>query len=150
MRIKIKIILTFTLTGLLLNVNIVEAQNIGINTDDPDNSALLEVSSTNKGILIPRLTTAERNDIPSPAIGLIIYNISTDKFNFWDGDSWEKINDKFISSVIGNGPHDNGGMSINNADHPPDPSAMLDINSYGTDKKGLLIPRTVPGAINSP
>jgi len=48
---------------------------VGVNTDNstPDPSAMLDVKSTNKGILIPRLTLAQRNAIANPAGGLMIY-----------------------------------------------------------------------------
>jgi len=47
----------------------------GINTDgsDPNNSAMLDVKSSVKGVLIPRMTIAERNAIPNPANGLMVY-----------------------------------------------------------------------------
>ncbi len=126
------------------------AQNIGINTENPDNSAILEVYSTTKGVLIPRLTNSERDNIPSPAISLIIYNNDTGKFNYWNGSNWEYINDKYVSSESGNGTPDHGGVAVNNADTPPDLSAMLDICSTGDNKKGLLIPRTISSNVNNP
>jgi len=59
---------------LLLNVQIY-AQNVGINSDGstPDNSAMLDIKSTSSGLLIPRMTLAQRNAISSPAAGLLIY-----------------------------------------------------------------------------
>ncbi len=48
-----------------------------------DNSSMLEIKSNNKGILIPRMTTAERDVIGTPAIGLLIFNTSTDQFEFY-------------------------------------------------------------------
>ncbi|MBT2622193.1 hypothetical protein [Chryseobacterium sp. ISL-6] len=50
---------------------------VGINTPNPDNSAALDIYSQNRGMLIPRLTTAQRNAIASPANSLLIYD--TDK-----------------------------------------------------------------------
>ncbi|MEJ5104051.1 hypothetical protein [Chryseobacterium sp. MYb328] len=50
---------------------------IGINISNPDASAALDISSQNKGMLIPRLTTAKRDAIPNPANSLLIYD--TDK-----------------------------------------------------------------------
>lgn len=50
---------------------------IGINTPNPDESAILDVYSQEKGMLIPRLTTAKRDAIPKPATSLLIYD--TDK-----------------------------------------------------------------------
>ncbi len=51
----------------------VHAQNIGIGTNTPDPSAQLDVSSTQRGFLPPRMTFAQRNAIVNPAAGLIIY-----------------------------------------------------------------------------
>ncbi len=47
---------------------------VGINTNNPDASAGLDINFNDKGLLIPRLTTAERNNIQNPAEGLVIYN----------------------------------------------------------------------------
>ena len=49
---------------------------VGINTDgsDPDASAILDIKSTDKGLLIPRMTTTQRNDINAPRTGLMIYH----------------------------------------------------------------------------
>ncbi|MFY0605850.1 MAG: hypothetical protein JXR10_03990 [Cyclobacteriaceae bacterium] len=66
----------------------VENNAVGIGTDIPHASAALEVESTTKGFLLPRLTTAERDVITSPAAGLMIFNTTTSKFNGYDGASW--------------------------------------------------------------
>ncbi|MDQ6901917.1 MAG: hypothetical protein M3139_02750, partial [Bacteroidota bacterium] len=54
------------------------AQNVSINIDGSvaDTSAILDVSSTTKGFLMPRMTTVQRDAIVLPAKGLIIFNIS--------------------------------------------------------------------------
>lgn len=65
-----------------------KAQNVGINTDasTPDNSAMLDVKSTDKGMLIPRMTEAQKNLIASPATGLLIYQTDgTSGFYFNQG-----------------------------------------------------------------
>lgn len=59
--------------ALLLMVTISQAQ-VGIGTNSPNASAKLDVSSTSKGLLPPRMTTVQRNAISSPATGLQIYN----------------------------------------------------------------------------
>ena len=68
---------TCLLTGLIYNI---DAQSVGINADGsaPDNSAMLDVNSTTKGFLPPRMTTAQIEAIVNPADGLTVYNI-TDK-----------------------------------------------------------------------
>ncbi len=54
-------------------------------------SAQMEIVSTTKGILIPKLTTTQRDLISSPATGLLIYNISTVGFEFWNGTIWTSV-----------------------------------------------------------
>jgi hypothetical protein len=61
---------------------------IGINNIAPDASAQLDVSSTTKGFLPPRMTTTQRNAISSPVEGLHIYNTTTHKGNYYDGTNW--------------------------------------------------------------
>ncbi|MCC6600383.1 MAG: PKD domain-containing protein [Crocinitomicaceae bacterium] len=66
------------------------SQGISINDSAaiPDPSAMLDVSSNSKGLLIPRLTTPERDAISNPAHGLIIYNLTTDCLNYYTGALW--------------------------------------------------------------
>lgn len=54
-------------------------------------SAALEVSSTTRGFLPPRMTNAQRNSITSPAAGLLIYNTSSSEYQFYDGSAWASI-----------------------------------------------------------
>jgi hypothetical protein len=51
--------------------------NVGIGTVSPDNSALLDLTSTSKGLLIPRMTEAQRIAIAAPATGLLVYETNT-------------------------------------------------------------------------
>jgi len=82
------------------------AQNLGISAtgSPPDNSALLDVDATGmnpkKGVLIPRMTTAERNAIPSPATSLLIYNTTTGCFEFWDGSAWRVLSAQCAGGCI--------------------------------------------------
>jgi len=68
-------------------------QNVGIgaNTFTPDNSALLELQSTNSGLLLPRMTTAQRNAISNPAQSLIIYNLTTKCVEIYESNQWQAI-----------------------------------------------------------
>jgi trimeric autotransporter adhesin len=71
------------LCSLTLASTMAHAQT-GIGTTTPDPSSRLEVSSTTKGLLTPRMTTAQRNAIVNPAQGLMIYNTDLNCFNFYD------------------------------------------------------------------
>ena len=62
---------------------------VGIGTTTPDSSSILHLESTDAGILIPRLTNAQKISIPSPAKGLLIYQTnSKDGFWYYDGSQW--------------------------------------------------------------
>lgn len=54
-------------------------------------SALVDFESTTKGLLIPRMTTVQRDAISAPATGLLIYNTTTNKLNFYNGSAWEVV-----------------------------------------------------------
>lgn len=75
----------------------------GLGTATPSASALLEISSTTQGFLTPRMTTAQRNAIASPSTGLLIYNISSSFFNYWDGTTWIQIDSSTGGDVSGSG-----------------------------------------------
>ncbi len=68
-------------------------QNVGIgaNTFTPDNSALLELQSTNSGLLLPRMTTAQRDSISNPAQSLLIFNTTTKCFETCVGNAWYTV-----------------------------------------------------------
>ena len=66
---------------------------IGIGTLSPNNSAILDITSTSKGILIPRMTESQRLLISTPAQGLLIYqNNGNPGFYFYDGGNWIRLN----------------------------------------------------------
>jgi hypothetical protein len=65
--------------------------NVGIGTTSPNAAALLDVTSTTKGFLPPRMTTVQRDAITTPPAGLMIYNTTTNKLNFYNGSAWEAV-----------------------------------------------------------
>lgn len=75
--------------------------NVGIGTTTPDPSSVLEMKSTEKGVLVPRMTTAQRNAIPSPAEGLLVYDTDLDCFVYFETTtpSWQSL-----CNVGGTGP----------------------------------------------
>ncbi|MBL0134415.1 MAG: hypothetical protein IPP79_10655 [Chitinophagaceae bacterium] len=69
------------------------SQAVGIGTNTPHASAQLDVTSTTKGVLFPRMTLAQRNAIASPTAGLMIYQTdNTPGFYFFDGTLWLAVN----------------------------------------------------------
>ncbi len=81
-------------TALLLGIQTFAQTGVAINTTgaDPDTSAMLDVSSTEKGILIPRVTQAQRTAIALPAKGLLVYqNDGTEGFYYYDGALWTRL-----------------------------------------------------------
>jgi len=78
--------LAFTITSM--------AQNVGIGTTTPAASAQLDVSSTSKGFLPPRMTTAQRKAIASPAGGLLVYQTDYPSgFYYFKGDVWTLLSE---------------------------------------------------------
>ena len=66
---------------------------VSINNDgtDPDGSAMLDVQSTDKGMLVPRMTTAQRTAISIPATGLMVFDTDTGSFWFYNGSTWQEV-----------------------------------------------------------
>jgi len=67
------------------------AQNVGIGTNSPDSSALLELNSNSKGFLPPRMTTNEKNAIVRPANGLVIFNTTTNCLEMYVYNKWQNV-----------------------------------------------------------
>ena len=68
------------------------AQSVGIGTASPSPSAQLDVASTTKGMLIPRMSQSQRNLIPSPEPGLMIYqNDNTPGIYTFNGTAWVAV-----------------------------------------------------------
>ncbi len=68
---------------------------VGINDDNssPDASSMLDVKSTDKGILVPRMNTTQRTNISSPATGLLVYDTSVNSFWYFNGTTWVDLSE---------------------------------------------------------
>jgi len=75
--------------GNTTRMTIAKNGNVGINTTAPNNSALLEMNSTSKGLLIPRMTSAQRIAIPTPGPGLMVYDLTAKTIFLHDGTQWQ-------------------------------------------------------------
>lgn len=81
------------LSSTLLFSTISLAQNVAINATGaaPAASAMLDITSTNRGLLIPRMTTAQRTAIATPATGLLVYDTTINGFYYYDGTAWRLL-----------------------------------------------------------
>ena len=74
---------------ILVHLFLISASaQIGIGTINPDASSILDVKSSSAGFLPPRLTTAQRDAIVAPAIGLFIFNTTINCMEWWNGTLW--------------------------------------------------------------
>ena len=64
---------------------------VGIGTETPNASSILELSSTSKGLLVPRMTEAQKNAISSPAVGLLVYQTNGQGFYYKDNWWWKVL-----------------------------------------------------------
>ncbi|HTJ48121.1 MAG TPA: hypothetical protein VL443_01610 [Cyclobacteriaceae bacterium] len=127
--------------------NISYTGQVGVNNTTPDPSSTLDLTATDKGILVPRMTTTQRTAIASPANALMVFDITLGKFCYYTNSQWN-----VVESIWNRGTGTNisytGQVGVNNA--TPDPSSTLDLTA--TDK-GILVPRmttTQRTAIASP
>lgn len=87
------------LLGICIAFSVLVTSQVGINTTTPDASSVLDLNSTNRGFLAPRMTTAQRLAITAPADGLMVYDTTSKLFYYYvsSTSSWSPIN----SSVSG-------------------------------------------------
>jgi hypothetical protein len=84
--------ITFSIIILLFSQTLF-AQGVAINEDNtnPDPSAILDIKSTDKGMLIPRMYSTQRTAIAAPTTGLLVFDLTTNGFWYFDGTVWVEI-----------------------------------------------------------
>ncbi|HYK45526.1 MAG TPA: tail fiber domain-containing protein [Parafilimonas sp.] len=121
---------------------------VGIGTTTPDASSLLEIKSTVKGLLIPRMTQTQRNAIATPATGLLIYQSDhTSGFYYYSGSAWTAVTQKSKGwSLTGNSGTNPSTNFIGTTDAQPflikvnnQLSAYLDYNSSNSTGFGYQV-----------
>ena len=99
-----KYILVFSVVIALITVSNLKAQNVAITDDDTyvaNSSAMLDVKSTSKGMLIPRVTSSQRAAISTPATGLLVFDTTIGSFYFYNGTSWVNLTSGIQSGILG-------------------------------------------------
>ncbi|MCX7954184.1 MAG: hypothetical protein N3A01_03225, partial [Bacteroidales bacterium] len=138
------------LLGFSINILTFSQHAINFSGAQAHTSAMLDVSDTTKGILIPRLSTVERNSLSNPAIGLLIYNSDSKRLNYWNGSQWVEIISLELSVSQSEGTGVVKGILFSSTDSLPHHSAILEIRD---NNGGFLIPRmttTQRNSISSP
>lgn len=105
----------FTMGG-----NLKAQENVGIGTNKPNSSAILDIQSIDKGLLIPRLTLEQRSLITAPADGLMIYQTNSNSgFYYYNGTlkKWSALSSQDANSIAAANP-DNWSLTGNAATSP--------------------------------
>lgn len=83
-----KLQLTLAILSICFIQHLCAQDNMGVGTANPDPSAVLDLTAKDKGMLTPRMSTADRIAIANPARGLLVYDTDFDQFWFFDGVVW--------------------------------------------------------------
>lgn len=138
---------SLTILLILFSSKAFTQSNVGIGTTTPNASAQLDVSSTSKGILIPRMTQAQRIAIVNPSQGLLIYQTDGTAGFYVNRSSipavpnWSPITEgvnSWSQTLSGDGIFNNNSGSVGIGINAPNSNAQLEISS---STKGLLMPR---------
>jgi len=120
----------FAIIVFLFQCHLVFSQNVGINEDGslPDSSAILDLKSTSKGFLLPRMTNTQRNAISDPEPGLMIFSLTDSCIHFFNGRNWKPTCGKLIGSESGDPGKDcqhilNEGASVGDGIYWIDPDS---------------------------
>ncbi|MHC1776301.1 MAG: tail fiber domain-containing protein [Lentimicrobium sp.] len=103
---------------------------VAINADNsaPDPSAMLDVKSTDRGMLVPRMTSAQRTAIASPVSGLLVFDNDTQSFWFCSSGSWLELTDQSSQQWTYNGSnihYSSGNVGVGDAS----PAATLSVGN---------------------
>ncbi|MEM6810917.1 MAG: tail fiber domain-containing protein [Pseudomonadota bacterium] len=85
-------------------MTVLESGNVGIGTATPEASALLDVTSTTLGILGPRMTTAQKNAITTPATGLYVFDTDLNRYQYNSGTPGAPVWSDFVTGGGGGTP----------------------------------------------
>ncbi len=114
---------TFLFLITLIPFSVAHTQSVGINTSGatPDASAILDLNSTNKGLLIPRVT--DTNSVSSPSMGLLLFSNNDSTFYYYTGTKWVYlVNNETINTTTDYGLYPTGSVFCNGT-----PTEVVDV-----------------------
>jgi len=130
------------LTLLMFAITLAGFAQVGIGTTTPDASAALDITATDKGFLIPRMTTAQKTAIASPAMGLQVFDTDTKSVWVYDGTTWKEsvggTGGKFVDGATPDVAYYNGKVAIG------------DLNGFGNAHKLYVSANKADNSINTP
>jgi hypothetical protein len=126
-----------------------QRENVGIGTTNPNSSAALEIESGNKGLLIPRMTENQRNNIKSPANALLVYQTNgASGFYFFEASKnvWSPLNSNDVKSIAAD-PFD--WTLSGNALNTSSPGNSLGTTNFigSTNAAGIVFKTTASGLL---
>lgn len=126
------LIILFSILYILESQAFAQGVSINQNNNPPDPSAMLDVESTSKGFLPPRLTSAQRAGIQNPASGLVVYDTDFNSLFLYSGDFWVKLEagEKWLKDEDNNLTYSLGNVGIGLLY----PSGLL--HTYGAGSSG--------------
>tara|TARA_R110002073_G_scaffold57778_4_gene146664 strand:+ start:71432 stop:72526 length:1095 start_codon:yes stop_codon:yes gene_type:complete len=134
MKLKLHLILVVCL------ITTISFAQIGIGTTSPDASSVLDMTSTTKGVLIPRMTTVQRAAIATPALGLQVYDTDSKAVWSYNGTEWVVGTGgpgKFVDGATSDIAYYNGRVGIG-------------INTFSTTHKLWVQETKTSNAANTP
>lgn len=76
--------------------------NVGIGVTPPNANAILDVTSTTKAFMPPRMTTAQKNSVASPTAGMVVYDTDMKGISYYNGTAWTTANNKNVATKTAN------------------------------------------------
>jgi len=124
--------------------SVISQNNMGVGTNTPDASAILDLTATDMGLLIPRVTLVGvsngTNPISSPATGLLVYNsagVLATGFYYWDGSQWVQVGAAGSSCVTLDEAYDCGGSGAGDSITADNGSVKITLPATGTSNSAI-------------